>query len=215
MVFTERNYVTPLGVIQLRIPRTRERSFLPRGIGRLERRGAGGGGVDPAGVFAGDFDAPSGTSGGGVDGRSGQRANRFTADAGAGPGGGTSFTTRRWRTTGLSGSGRRVAEGAAGVWSRSGCCCWWPTEFAAMAGGSCWPLREPRAKARRDGKGCLNDLFQRGLRGRNLQLVITDGCPGLAASHWRRSIRGRGTSAAGCTRCGIFWRKCDGAMKRK
>jgi transposase-like protein len=29
-------------------------------------------------------------------------------------------------------------------------------------------------------EGLLNDLFQRGLRGKNLQLVITDGCPGLA-----------------------------------
>jgi transposase-like protein len=29
-------------------------------------------------------------------------------------------------------------------------------------------------------EGLLNDLFQRGLRGRHLQLVITDGCPGLA-----------------------------------
>jgi putative transposase len=29
-------------------------------------------------------------------------------------------------------------------------------------------------------EGLLNDLFQRGLRGKNLQLVISDGCPGLA-----------------------------------
>jgi putative transposase len=36
--FYERDYVTPLGGIRLRIPRTRERSFLPRWIGRLERR---------------------------------------------------------------------------------------------------------------------------------------------------------------------------------
>src|SRR5580700_11322878 len=36
--FYERDYVTPLGLIHLRIPRTRQRSFLPRWIGRLERR---------------------------------------------------------------------------------------------------------------------------------------------------------------------------------
>lgn len=29
-------------------------------------------------------------------------------------------------------------------------------------------------------EGLLNDLFQRGLHGRHLQLVITDGCAGLA-----------------------------------
>ncbi len=36
--FYERDYVTPLGVIRLRIPRTRQRSFLPQWIARLERR---------------------------------------------------------------------------------------------------------------------------------------------------------------------------------
>ena len=36
--FYERDYVTPLGVIRLRIPRTRQRSSLPRWIGRLQRR---------------------------------------------------------------------------------------------------------------------------------------------------------------------------------
>jgi putative transposase len=36
--FYQRDYVTPLGVIRLGIPRTRQRSFLPRWIGRLERR---------------------------------------------------------------------------------------------------------------------------------------------------------------------------------
>ena len=36
--FYERDYVTPLGIVRLRIPRARGRSFLPRWIGRLERR---------------------------------------------------------------------------------------------------------------------------------------------------------------------------------
>src|SRR5258708_18138467 len=36
--FYERNYVTPFGVLRLRIPRTRQRSFLPRWIERLQRR---------------------------------------------------------------------------------------------------------------------------------------------------------------------------------
>jgi putative transposase len=31
-------------------------------------------------------------------------------------------------------------------------------------------------------EGLLNDLYHRGLRGRRLQLVITDDCPGLAAA---------------------------------
>lgn len=36
--FYERDYVTALGVIRLRIPRTRQRSFLPRCIERMQRR---------------------------------------------------------------------------------------------------------------------------------------------------------------------------------
>ena len=28
--------------------------------------------------------------------------------------------------------------------------------------------------------GLLNDLYHRGLEGKNLQLIVTDGCPGLA-----------------------------------
>src|ERR1051325_2928336 len=31
-------------------------------------------------------------------------------------------------------------------------------------------------------EGLLNDLYQRGLRGKHLQLIITDGCPGLAGA---------------------------------
>jgi putative transposase len=31
-------------------------------------------------------------------------------------------------------------------------------------------------------EGLLNDLFRRGLRGQQLQLIITDGCPGLAGA---------------------------------
>lgn len=34
----ERDYVTAVGIVRLRVPRTRRRSFLPRWLGRLERR---------------------------------------------------------------------------------------------------------------------------------------------------------------------------------
>ena len=40
-------------------------------------------------------------------------------------------------------------------------------------------------------EGLLNDLFQRGLRGRQLQLVISDGCPGLARALETVYPRGR------------------------
>jgi hypothetical protein len=37
-----------------------------------------------------------------------------------------------------------------------------------------------KAESQAGWEGLLNDLFRRGLCGKNLQLVITDGCPGLA-----------------------------------
>src|SRR5690348_1084812 len=50
---------------------------------------AGSGRTDPAGILAGDFDAPGGTRGGGAHGRAGQCADRLAADAHSGPSGGS------------------------------------------------------------------------------------------------------------------------------
>ena len=79
----------------------------------------------------------------------------------------------------LSAVGRRVAEGAAGVWA---------AESAAVSGLRRAQRQSPSALVRAKSEsqsgweGLLNDLYRRGLRGRRLQLVIPDGCPGLAAA---------------------------------
>jgi transposase-like protein len=39
-----------------------------------------------------------------------------------------------------------------------------------------------RGESQADWEALLNDLYRRGLRGRNLGLIVTDGCPGLAAA---------------------------------
>jgi transposase-like protein len=39
-----------------------------------------------------------------------------------------------------------------------------------------------RGESQADWEGLLNDLERRGLRGRKLRLIVTDGCPGLAAA---------------------------------
>ena len=49
----------------------------------------------------------------------------------------------------------------------------------------------------------LQDLYRRGLEGRALGLIVTDGCAGLAAAI-APSIRGCAINAAGCTRCAIL-----------
>jgi putative transposase len=39
-----------------------------------------------------------------------------------------------------------------------------------------------RGESQADWEALLNDLYRRGLGGRNLELIVTDGCPGLAAA---------------------------------
>ncbi len=51
-----------------------------------------------------------------------------------------------------------------------------------MAAGNCWPFCAARARAKADWEGLLQDLYRRGLEGKNLQLILTDGCAGLAAA---------------------------------
>ncbi len=48
--------------------------------------------------------------------------------------------------------------------------------------GRCSPLPEARGKVRRRGERRLQDLYRRGLKGWQLQLIITDGCAGLATA---------------------------------
>jgi putative transposase len=39
-----------------------------------------------------------------------------------------------------------------------------------------------RGESQADWEGLLNDLYRRGLKGKNLELIVTDGCAGLAAA---------------------------------
>ena len=39
-----------------------------------------------------------------------------------------------------------------------------------------------QGESQSDWEGLLQDLYRRGLEGKNLQLIVTDGCPGLAAA---------------------------------
>lgn len=39
-----------------------------------------------------------------------------------------------------------------------------------------------RGESQADWEALLNDLYRRGLQGHNLELIVTDGCPGLAAA---------------------------------
>jgi putative transposase len=39
-----------------------------------------------------------------------------------------------------------------------------------------------QGESQSDWEGLLNDLYRRGVRGKSLQMIVTDGCPGLAAA---------------------------------
>src|ERR1700740_821460 len=177
--FYERDYVTPLGGIRLRIPRTRQRSFLPRWIGRLERRAPEVAELMRQGFFRGVFTRQVGRvvavlTGEAVSAQTLSRLTRVLDQAVR------SFHQRplgdSWCYLVLDGVWLKVrrAFGPQRVLLL--------VAYGIRRGGTRQLLAFQRAKKKSQAgwEGLLNDLFQRGLRGVNLQLVITDGCPGLA-----------------------------------
>jgi putative transposase len=56
--------------------------------------------------------------------------------------------------------------------------------YGVRAEGTRQLLAFPRSsgESQAAGEGLLQDLYRRGLEGRQLQLIVTDGCPGLAAA---------------------------------
>ena len=177
--FYERDYVTSLGVIRLRIPRIRQRSFLPQWIAPLERRAP-----EVAELIRQAF----------LRGISTRQAGRVVATL-------TGEAVSAQTVSKLT----RVLDRAVQAFHQRGL----PDDCAYLVLDGVWlKVRRPfgpqrvlllvaygihhngqrellaftRAKSESQAgwEGLLNDLFQRGLRGRQLQLVITDGCTGLA-----------------------------------
>ena len=177
--FYERDYVTPLGVIRLRIPRTRQRSFLPRWIGRLERRSPEVAQLIRQAFLRGISTRQVGRvvavlTGEEVSAQTVSRLTRVLDQAVA------EFHQRPlgddWAYLVLDGVWLKVrrAFGPQRVLLL--------VAYGVRRNGQRELLAFSRAKSEGQAgwEGLLNDLFQRGLRGKNLQLVITDGCPGLA-----------------------------------
>jgi putative transposase len=177
--FYERDYVTALGVIRLRIPRTRLRSFLPRCIGPLERRSP-----EVAELIRQAF----------LRGISTRQVGRVAAVITGEP---VSAQTVSKLTRVLDQAvevfhRRSLGDDWAylfldGVWLKVRRACGPQRVLLLVAygvrrNGTRELLAFTRAKGESQGawEGLLNDLFQRGLCGKNLQLVITDGCAGLA-----------------------------------
>jgi putative transposase len=177
--FYERDYATALGVIRLRIPRTRVRSFLPRCIRPLERRSP-----EVAELIRQAF----------LRGISTRQVGRVAAVVTGEPVSAQTVSklTRVLDQAVATFHGRSLGDDWAylfldGVWLKvrraSG-----PQRvlllvaYGVRRNGTRELLAFTRAKGESQGawEGLLNDLYQRGLCGKNLQLVITDGCAGLA-----------------------------------
>jgi len=177
--FYERDYVTALGVIRLRIPRTRLRSFLPRCIGPLERRSP-----EVAELIRQAF----------LRGISTRQVGRVAAVITGEPVSAQTVSklTRVLDQAVATFHGRSLGDDWAylfldGVWLKVRRACGPQRVLLLVAygvrrDGTRELLAFTRAKGESQGawEGLLNDLFQRGLCGKHLQLMITDGCAGLA-----------------------------------
>jgi putative transposase len=177
--FYQRDYVTPLGMIRLAIPRTRQRSFLPRWIGRLERRSPEVAELIRQAFLRGISTRQVGRvvavlTGEEVSAQTVSRLTRVLDQAVA------EFHERPlgddWAYLVLDGVWLKVrrAFGPQRVLLL--------VAYGVRRNGQRELLAFTRAKSEGQAgwEGLLNDLFQRGLRGKTLQLVITDGCAGLA-----------------------------------
>jgi putative transposase len=179
--FYQRRYVTPWGVIGLRVSRTRLRSFLPRGMKALERRSP-----EVSEMIRQAF--LRGISTRGV----GRVVSLLTGEA-------VSAQTVSRLTRVLDREVQKFHHAPLGddwcylildgVWLKVRRA-FGPQRVLLLVAYGVRPdgrrqlLAFVRAKSESQAgwEGLLNDLYRRGLRGQRLQLVITDGCPELAAA---------------------------------
>jgi putative transposase len=177
--FYQRRYVTPWGVLGIRVSRTRLRSFLPRGMKALERRSP-----EVSEMIRQAF--LRGISTRGV----GRVVSLLTGEA-------VSAQTVSRLTRVLDREVEKFHPAPLGddwcflmldgVWLKVRRA-FGPQKvlllvaYGVRSDGRRQLLAFVRAKSESQAgwEGLLNDLYRRGLRGQRLQLVITDGCPGLA-----------------------------------
>jgi putative transposase len=177
----ERDFVTRFGTLRLRIARTREKSFLPRGIERFQRR------ADEVAMLIREAFLR------GISTRAvGRVVALLTEEV-------VSATTVSKLTRDLDGAVKQFHEARLS------------DDYAYLfLDGVSLRVRRPAGRkrvqmlvaygVRRDGtrhllaflrsqgesqgdwEGLLQDLYRRGLEGKQLGLIVTDGCPGLAAA---------------------------------
>jgi len=179
--FYERDFVIRVGTLRVRVARTRQRTFLPPGLRRLERRAAEvlllireaflrGLSTRAVGrVVALITEAPV----------SAQTVSRLTRDLDHAV---AQFHQASladdWRYLFLDGVSLRVRRPGGRKRVRL------LVAYGVRADGSRQLLAFTRStgESQTAWEGLLQDLYRRGLEGCRLQLIVTDGCAGLAAA---------------------------------
>jgi putative transposase len=179
--FYERDLVTVFGTLRLRIARTRRQAFLPAGLARFQRRAPEvtllireaflrGISTRPAGrLIALLTEEP-------VSAQTVSRLSRDLDHAVArfhqAP------LTDNWRYLFLDGVSLRVRRPSGRQRVQL------LVAYGVRADGTRQLLAFTRSTGESQAawEGLLQDLYRRGLEGRQLQLVVTDGCPGLATA---------------------------------
>lgn len=179
--FYERDYVTRMGTIRLRIARTRNKNFLPPGLERFQRRAEEVAMLIREAFLRGISTRQVGRVVAILTGEavSAQTVSTLTRNLDQAV---RQFHQARledeWAYLFLDGVSLRVRRPAGRKRVQM------LVAYGVRRDGSRQLLAFLRSQgeSQSDWEGLLQDLYRRGLEGRNLQLIVTDGCPGLAAA---------------------------------
>src|SRR5215472_14505059 len=179
--YYERDFVTRFGTIRLRIARTREKSFLPAGLKRFQRRAEEVSLLIREAFLRGISTRQVGRVVATITGEtvSAQTVSKLTRDL--------DEAVRQFHQARLGDDYVYLFLGGVSLRVRR------PTgrkqvqmlvAYGIRQDGSRHLLAFLRSQGEglADGEGLLQDLYRRGLEGRALQLILTDGCAGLAAA---------------------------------
>ena len=177
--YYERDFVTRFGTLRLRIARTRKKGFLPEVLKRFQRRAEEVALLIREAFLRGISTRQVGRVVATLTGEvvSAQTVSRITRDLDALV---TRFHQARledeWAYLFLDGVSLRVRRpsGRKRVHML--------VAYGVKKDGrrQLLAFMRSRGESQADWEGLLNDLYRRGVEGKNLQLIVTDGCPGLA-----------------------------------
>lgn len=179
--FYERDYVTRMGTIRLRIARTRNKNFLPPGLEKFQRRAEEVAMLIREAFLRGISTRQVGRVVAILTGEavSAQTVSTLTRNLDQAV---RQFHQARledeWAYLFLDGVSLRVRRPAGRKRVQM------LVAYGVRRDGSRQLLAFLRSQgeSQSDWEGLLQDLYRRGLEGKNLQLIVTDGCPGLAAA---------------------------------